>query len=143
VSVHPRTIATEPLFIIFLTILSILVLFYVGVKDIFIWVFIARPHYAIIALLGILLVVTLSIMIDDSKLDFLKRVLRYCASNAIVICVFHSKIFWLVRTIDPYLGIQPSSWLSHFIVVCAEVCLLMPVIYVFNHYFPYLVGKRR
>lgn len=124
-------------------LLSILIFLYVGLNDIFIWVFIARPHYALIALVGSLLIITVGIIIAESQFVFLKKALKYCAINAIVICVFHSKIFWLVRIIDPLIGVDPDSWLSHIIVIIAEIGLLMPTIYVFNHFFPFLVGKRK
>lgn len=124
-------------------LLSVLVLLYVGLNDIYIWVFIARPHYALIALVGIIFIIAIGIIIDESKLYFLKKVLKYCAVNAIVICVFHSKIFWLVRTLDPLIGVDPTSWVSHVIVAISEIGLLIPTIYVFNRFSPFLVGKRK
>lgn len=129
---------------IILLVLSIFVLCYVGIiNDIHIWVFIARPHYPLITLIGIFFVIMLGVIIDCTKMRLLKIVLKYLAVNAIVICIFHSKVFWLVRTIDAQVGIAPSSWQSHFIVIAVEICLLVPTVYMFNRYIPFLVGKRK
>lgn len=71
---------------------------------------------------------------------------RYIGKNTIVICGLHLVMFTLIKGIMVYILNIPLTVLDNFVVPClimgaVSIVFCLPVIYVLEKYFPYLLGR--
>lgn len=97
-----------------------------------------HPLYGIIALSGILSFVILFNVLSDR---YSLRYLQYISVNSIIILVFHSKIFWFSNMVLHKLNLMDNIGINMTFTLFAEIALLLPIIYLFNNYFYFFLGK--
>jgi fucose 4-O-acetylase-like acetyltransferase len=104
-----------------------------------------NPYYVPNAMFGIIGTSILCFILDKYKgLVYLKRSFKYCTINAILILVFHSKIFWIAEILFGKCSfpILSNTIIQSIIVLILEILILYPLILIVNRYFYFLLGKK-
>lgn len=107
-----------------------------------------HPLYGIVSIISIISFILLFQSINQSILKNSKsnnigfRILQYCSLNAIVILIFHSKVFYLCDILYSHIHLN-NMIIKAICTILIEICILVPLIYIFNNYLYCFLGKTK
>lgn len=80
------------------------------------------------------------------KLGLKNKIIDFLGKNTLIIFAYHLRVNIVITILLVYilkLDISDSNLVINIILSMIQIILCLPIIYVFNNYFPYLIGKTK
>ena len=73
------------------------------------------------------------------------KILDFLGKNTLIIFAFHGRTGSIIKLILMLLNIQmlEDNLIFDFIIMTLKIILCVPIVFIFNKYFPFLIGKKR
>lgn len=99
-------------------------------------------YIAVFSVVGFWLTIAISI---DKKFGFV-RWLSYLGQNTLIVLCTHLPLFGAIKGVAMLCGVSLSFFVTNIgslALWLSSLILLFPLIYIINHFFPFLIGKKR